>query len=269
LAKKICVVGGGVMGEALARGMIDSGLVKREEVGVSDIDEQRLTHLRKTLGVRTFTENREAVRDAETIIIAVKPDVAGMVLDELREAVTEDQLIISIAAGITIRYVAERLGGKGRVVRVMPNQPCQVGEGASVISPGPGASDADLEWAEKIFKSVGRAVVLDEKHLNAATALNGSGPAYIYLVIEALADGGVREGLPRSAALLLSAQTVLGAAKMVLETGRHPAQLRDMVATPGGTTMAALHSLERDKIRGALINAVSAAKKRADELTPR
>jgi pyrroline-5-carboxylate reductase len=190
----------------------------------------------------------------------------GKLLTEIRPAVGTQHLVVSIAAGITLRQLAEGLGSEQRLVRVMPNTPCLLGASASGFSPGEAATAEDAALVQRLLDAVGRAFRLPEHLLDAVTGLSGSGPAFVYVMIEALSDGGVRVGLPRDVATALAAQTVLGAARMVLETGTHPGALKDMVASPGGTTIAGLHALERGGVRGALMDAVEAATLRATEL---
>jgi pyrroline-5-carboxylate reductase len=199
------------------------------------------------------------------VVLAVKPQKAEAALAEMRSAVSVEKLVISIVTGVRLKVLAEKLGAC-RLVRVMPNTPCLVGQSASAFCLGAGATKDDAELMAKLLGSVGLAVQIEESLLDAVTGLSGSGPAYVYLMIEALADGGVRMGLPRETALRLAAQTVKGAAEMVLSTGEHPGVLRDRVASPGGTTIAGLHVLEMHRVRGALISAVEAATRRATEL---
>jgi pyrroline-5-carboxylate reductase len=203
---------------------------------------------------------------ADVIVLAVKPQQAGNALAQLRGFVTDKHLIVSVAAGVSTAAIAEGLTGGGRIVRVMPNTPCLIGQGASAFSAGRGATDDDCNLVDRLLGSVGRAFRVDEKLLDAVTGLSGSGPAFVYLMIEALSDGGVLAGLPRDTAMALAAQTVAGAAAMVLETGEHPGVLKDRVASPAGTTIAGLAVLEDAGVRGALVRAVEAAARRAVEL---
>ncbi len=266
---RLAFVGGGNMGEALLRGLLAANLVLSKDVCVSDVREDRLAFLRQTYHVRTAANNAEAAKQAEIVLLAVKPQVMPGVLDGLLEAITEDKLVISIAGGISTTFISDRFSCPVRVVRVMPNTPALVLEGMSALARGIHATAEDLEITTRLFEAVGKVVVLDEALLDAVTGLSGSGPAYIFLVIEALADGGVKMGLPREVALALSAQTVRGAARMVQETGKHPEELKDMVASPAGTTIAGLHALEQAGLRAALMNAVEAATHRSRELGKR
>jgi len=264
--KRIAIIGAGNMGYALASGLLRSGLVGREDLSVSDPDESRLDLVREGLGAKTTRSNLECVRDADVIILAVKPSVVPPVLDEISGSVGPSQLVISIAAGVRTSAVEARLPEGVPVVRVMPNTPALVMSGICAVCRGRFASEDHLDAARSIFSSVGDVVAVDERDMDAVTGLSGSGPAYIYVLIEALADGGVKMGLQRDVALRLAAGTVLGAAKMVTELGEHPAVLKDRVVSPGGTTAAGLSVLERRGFRSALIDAVEAATLRSKEL---
>ena len=210
--------------------------------------------------------NVEAAREADIVILSVKPQVIERVLVEITSVVDDRKLVISIAAGIVISRIEKALKDGAHVVRVMPNTPALVLAGAAAIAGGKNATSNDLALAQSIFNSVGRAVIVEEKLMDAVTGLSGSGPAYVFMIIDALSDAGVKAGLPRQLALELAAQTVYGAAKMVLETKEHPGKLRDMVTSPGGTTIEGLHALEKGKLRATLINAVEAATARSREL---
>jgi pyrroline-5-carboxylate reductase len=267
--KRIGFVGGGNMAEALIRGLLAAKLTAPGDILVSDVREDRLAQLTDTYGVRTTTSNAEVAGQTDIILLAVKPQIMGQVLDGLADVVTEGQLIISIAAGVTTMAIAEKLRGPVRVIRVMPNTPALVLEGASALTRGSQATSDDLEVARHLFRAVGKVVVVDESLMDAITGLSGSGPAYIFLIIDALSDAGVKVGLSRDIAQLLAAQTVLGSARMLLETKKHPGELKDMVTSPGGTAIAGLHTLEQGGLRTTLINAVEAATKRSRELGKR
>lgn len=264
---KIGIIGGGAMGGALATGLVKSGAIPQTDLVVSDVSTERLRRLEETLGIHTFQENRPLANEADIVILAVKPDVVAPVMEEIGRILRPEQTVISIAAGVPISIIERHIPQPVPVVRVMPNTPCLIGEGASAYALGSHAGSRDAVRVEAVFTSVGRTVAVKESLLDAVTGLSGSGPAYVYMMVEALADGAVKVGLPRDAALLLSAQTVLGAAKMVLTTGEHPAELKDRVATPGGTTAAGLFVLEQRGLRAALIEAVSAATERSQELS--
>ncbi len=266
MSKKYGFIGAGNMAEALMKGMISSGLCTADDLIASEVVPERRDYMARTLGMVVTTDNVEVVKEAKTIVLAVKPNIVSLVLDELKPLLTADHLVISIAAGVKISFIEAHLNWGVRVVRVMPNQPCLVGASASGFSLGKSAKKEDRDAVQTILDSVGVAFAMDEKLLDAVTGLSGSGPAYIYMVIEALADGGVLAGLPRDVAQTLAAQTVLGAAKTVLETKGHPAQFKDMVSSPGGTTIEAIKVLEESAVRGAFIKAVEAATKRSQEL---
>ena len=259
-------IGTGKMGEALIRGMINAGLVKPERICASDIDEQKLSTMAEELGIVVSCDNLHTLEKADVVVLAVKPQIIRYVLQGIKESIIKEHLFISIAAGVNIDSLADELPGGTRIVRVMPNICATVGEAASAICPGDAATDADVETTRKILDAVGRTVVVDEHLMDAVTGLSGSGPAFIFMIIEALADGGVHQGLDRITAQTLAAQTVLGAAKMILESGQHPGELKDMVTSPGGTTIWGIEALEKRKVRGAVMSAVIAASERSREL---
>lgn len=264
--RTIGFIGAGNMAEAMIRGLLEAKLVTADQVIASDIVETKRQQIRLRYGIQTVTEGRDVGAKASILILAVKPQDMEAALQGIAASVDQAKTIISIAAGITTAFIADRLPAKARIVRAMPNAPALVLAGAAGIAKGEHATTEDLQVAEAIFAAVGKAVVVEEKHLDAVTGLSGSGPAYVFLFIEALADAGVKVGLTRDVAGLLAAQTVLGAARMVLESGRHPAELKDMVASPGGTTIAGLYALERGGLRGTLMEAVEAATIRSREL---
>ena len=266
--KKIAFLGGGNMAEALIKGLLAAGAAKADQIFVTDISSDRLEHLKKTYGIiiQKQKNNRETVEQSGIILLSVKPQVIDRVLEEIAPVADTSKLVISIAAGITIGRMERVLTGKPRVIRVMPNTPALVLAGAAGLAGGKNATGDDLALAQSIFNSVGRSFVVDEKLMDAVTGLSGSGPAYVFEIIDALSDAGVKAGLPRELALELAAQTVYGAAKMVLETKEQPGRLRDMVTSPGGTTIEGLHALEKGKLRATLMNAVEAATARSREL---
>jgi len=266
LNKKIAVVGAGNMGEALVAGLLAAETAAPDEIHATDVVAGRLDRLKSRYGVRVGTDNRAASAWSDIAILAVEPQVLDQVLDDLRPALTEAKLILSVAAGYPIARIAARLTPGVRIVRCMPNTPAVVRAGVSALAWGGNVSAEDERVARAVFESVGRVVVVEERLMDAVTGLSGSGPAYIFLIIEALADGGVKMGLPRGAALDLAAQTVLGAARMALESGEHPGRLKDQVASPGGTTIAGLRELERGRLRATVMEAVEAAAKRSREL---
>jgi pyrroline-5-carboxylate reductase len=260
-------IGSGKMATALIKGMIRAGLAPPGSICASDPLPAARTALQADTGIGIFEANRDVAGGSDVLVLAVKPQNMREVLHDLRPAVTAEHLVVSVAAGVTIAAIDEGLGARGRIVRVMPNTPALVGEGASAYAMGPRTSPEDESLVKTCLESVGRAVRVPESLLDAVTGLSGSGPAFVYLMIEALSDGGVRVGLPRDVATLLAAQTVLGAAMTVRDTGLHPGVLKDQVASPGGTTIAGLHELERGGVRGALIDAVEAAARRSAELS--
>jgi len=264
--KKIGIIGTGKMGDALIRGILNTGTVRSSDIHASDVYELGLERLHKDLGINVSTDNDQTVLNSDIIILAVKPQMLMTVLAGIKDTVTPDKLLISIAAGVSLADIESKLNTGTRVVRVMPNIAVTVAEAASAICPGTGTSLNDAETTLDIFRAVGSAIVVPEHLMDAVTGLSGSGPAFVFPVIEAMADGAVYEGLDRQSALIFAAQTVLGAAKMVLETRTHPAELKDMVTSPGGTTIRGIHALERHGIRAAFMDAVIEASKRSKEL---
>jgi pyrroline-5-carboxylate reductase len=262
---KVGFLGAGRMATALAKGWLRADLLRAGGCRASDPLESARQAFTAETGCPVGADNREVVAASEVLVLAVKPQSMPALLEEIR-SYSGGRLIISIAAGITLRQLTSGLGPNCRLVRVMPNTPCLIGCSASGYSPGNNATTEDIALVDRLLNAVGVAFRLPEHLLDAVTGLSGSGPAFVYLMIEALSDGGVRVGLPRDVATALAAQTVLGAAKMVLETKSHPGVLKDMVASPGGTTIAGLHALERGGVRGALMDAVEAATRRAVEL---
>jgi pyrroline-5-carboxylate reductase len=265
ISKKIAVIGAGQMAEALLGGVLAAHMVDPADVCATDISPERRDLMKRRFGIRVEAANHAVVSFAEVVILAVKPQSLDSVLDDLAPNVS-GKLLVSIVAGASIARIAGRVAAGARIVRVMPNAPALVREGISALAFGPDLNEEDRATARTLFEAVGRVVVVEEHLMSAVTGLSGSGPAYMFMAIEALADGGVKMGLPRSVAELLAAQTVLGAARMILETGEHPGRLKDRVASPGGTTIEGLHQLEIGGMRAALIEAVEAAAKRADEL---
>jgi pyrroline-5-carboxylate reductase len=259
-------LGAGKMATALAEGFVKGGLLKPGKLIASDVIEPARAAFAKETGGKSVASNLEVLKVANVLILAVKPDQVPGVLKEIRSEFTTSHLLISIAAGVTLAKLEEGLGGQARVIRVMPNTPALVGASASAYSLGRFAAEDDGKVAEQLFSSVGVAFRVKESLLDAVTGLSGSGPAYVYSIIEALSDGGVAAGLPREIATKLAAQTVFGAAKMVLETGQHPGTLKDMVTSPGGTTIEGIHELEKAGLRGALMNAVRAATEKSKKL---
>lgn len=262
-------LGAGKMATALARGWLSAGLIAADRSLASDPVPQAREAFRAESGLRVTAANREVVESSDLLVLAVKPQSMAALLAEIRPWLSGRHLIVSIAAGVTLQQLADGLGADRRLIRVMPNTPCLVGASAAGYSPGTAATTDDCALVDRLLNAVGRAFRLPESLLDAVTGLSSSGPAFVYVVIEALSDGGVRVGLPRDVATTLAAQTVLGAAKMVLETGLHTGTLKDQVTSPAGTTIAGLHALERGGLRAALMDAVEAAARRATELGKR
>ncbi|MHC4268377.1 MAG: pyrroline-5-carboxylate reductase [Planctomycetota bacterium] len=266
LKERIGFIGGGKMAEALIKGVLRAKLSSTDEIIVSDVDKKRCQILEEDIGVKTTQENDKVISDADIIILAIKPNVMGKILEELKSNITSKHLVVSIAAGIPLDFIESFLNEGCRAIRVMPNTPCLVGETAAAYAMGKNATLNDGELVGQILNAVGKSFLLEEKQLDAVTGLSGSGPAFIYMVIEALTDGGVKMGLPRDVSTKLAAQTAFGAAKMVLEAGMHIGELKDFVTSPGGTTIEGLHALEKGGIRDALINAVEVATKKSKRL---
>jgi pyrroline-5-carboxylate reductase len=269
LGKKIALLGTGNMAEALVKGLLRAGTAKADEILCTEPRAERREEIAARYGVTVLAGNVEATEQADVVILSVKPQTMEHLLDEIAPAIDHRKLVISIAAGVSIAAIARKLGAGVRIVRTMPNTPALVGAGATALARGAHATDADLEQARALFQAVGTTVIVEEQHLDAVTGLSGSGPAFLFLVIEALADGGVKVGLARPVAMALAAQTVLGAAKLVIETGEHPGRLKDQVTSPGGTAIAGVHALELGGLRAALMGAVEAATKRSRELGER
>jgi pyrroline-5-carboxylate reductase len=265
IEKRIAFVGGGLMAEALIGGLLTGGLCGPEAIWATDPVSARRDRLKEAFGIRVGDRNREAVKSADVVVLAVKPQSLPVVLEEIGSDLA-GRLTVSIVAGAPIRSIQRQAPSADKIIRAMPNQPAVVREGMTALSAGTNLADVDIQAVRVIFEAVGRTVVIEERLMDAVTGLSGSGPAYVFLAIEALADGGVNMGLSRKTAELLAAQTVLGAARMVLESGEHPARLKDRVASPGGTTIAGLHALEQGGFRATLMGAVDAATRRSQEL---
>ena len=263
--KNIGFLGAGNMAGALIRALLEAH-IEPSRILASDVREDRLDHLRKQYGIGVTDDNAAVVQFADVLVLAVKPQVIDQVLPVIGENLRKTTVVVSILAGVRLAALEARLPPGSRLVRTMPNTPAMVLAGATAISAGRHASKEDMQTARALFDTVGRTVTLDETLLDAATGLSGSGPAYVMLMIEALADGGVKVGLHRETALLLAAQTVYGSAKLLLDTGEHPGRLKDMVTSPGGTAIAGPHTLESGGLRRTLMDAVESATQRAAEL---
>jgi len=265
--KIVGIIGTGNMGEILIRGLVHSGRVKKSDILASDLDRERLAAIEKAYGTRTMSSNAELVKKASLVILAVKPQNVDPLLEELAGSSHEHHVFVSIVAGVTTERLAERMHPRSGVIRAMPNAPASVQAGITALCPGRNVSPEDLGRVEAIFGCIGKTVILqNEALMDVVTGLSGSGPAFVFMFIESLSDAGVQLGISRKEASLLAAQTVYGAAKMLLETGKHPSELKDIVATPGGTTFAGLKMLEKCSFRSTLMEAVEAATRRSREL---
>lgn len=264
--KEITIIGGGKMGSIIAQGLITQKIVPAKDIVVTDIDAARLKYLHSSLKVKTSNNNEGAVKNSDIIILAVKPQNMAATLNEISAVVNKSKVVVSIAAGITTKFIEKLLGKGVRVVRVMPNTPALVGEGAAAVTAGSSAKTNDVKITRTIFNAVGISVEVKEKLMDAVTGLSGSGPAYFFLIIEALIEAGLQTGLSRSMAKQLATQTMLGAARLCMESDKEPAQLREMVTSPNGTTFAGLKIFEEKNIRGIIVAAVKAATKRSKEL---
>lgn len=263
--KTVGFLGAGNMAGALIKGLVGSGVVPAERIWGSDVREERVAELTRQHQIHATTDNAALLAACDVVVLSVKPQVVDRVLPIVAQHLRKDALVISVAAGVSLAAMEARLPG-ARVIRTMPNTAAIALAGATAIARGTHADDADMKVARTLFEAVGRVTVLDESLLDAVTGLSGSGPAYIMLIIEALADGGVKVGLHRETALMLAAQTVFGSAKLLLDTGMHPGALKDMVTSPGGTAIAGLHTLEAGGLRRTLIDAVEAATLRSEQL---
>ena len=257
--KDLGIIGIGKIGSTLLKRLLISKSIDKNRIIIYDINSTKLNQVSKEYGVDSAKDNSELVKSSKFILIAVIPQVIDDVLKEISSLVNSSKIVISIAAGVSINHINNYINEGIGIARVMTNIPALVGEAATGLSSNKYVAPMDLEYIKKIFEAVGIVVELEEKHLDAITGLSGSGPAYIFIIIEALADGGVKMGLPRDISQKMAAQTVLGAAKLILETSKHPGELKDMVSTPGGTTITAIHELESAKLRATLIRAVEAA----------
>lgn len=265
---KIAIIGAGKMGEAIVSGLLKSGVYRPQDIQAFEIIESRRKYVTQTYKVECLDDVKKAATFGDITIIAVKPGDVGKVLEQIGPAMKPGKILVSIAAGVTLEFLRKYLPKNVPVVRVMPNLACFVREGMITFCPSENTREEELKTVNETLGLLGRVMRLDEKYLNLATGLVGSGPAYIYLIIDALADAGLRLGLPKDISVVLAAQTTLGAAKMVVETGEHPAKLKDMVVTPAGTTIEGLLELERGGLRALLISAVTKAAERAKELQP-
>ncbi len=263
---RVAILGAGKIGTILMQAMLQKGLLSKALIHATVQHAEKAESLNNDLGIEVGTDNAEAVRQSQIVFVCVKPQTVAQVMEEIASVTTPDKIVISVAASVPTDYMEKRLKGEIPVIRAMPNTPAMLGAGMTAICGGKYASAEDVELARSLFETVGRTVVVDEKHMDAITGLSASGPAFIYIILESLAEAGVKVGLPRNLATQLAAQTALGASRMVLETGHHPALLKDAVTTPAGCTIDGILELEEGKLRVTLIKAVVKAAQRAREL---
>ncbi len=264
--KKIGFIGAGVMGKAIIGGLIESGFVKKENIFASEINQELANKVSNELGIIASTDNKKISSDSDILFICTKPFIIKNILEEIKNNINEKTLIISIAAGVSSETIENCINKPVPVIRTMPNTPVLVKEGMVALCRGKHVTDEHIKLAQGLFEQIGKCIEVPEKLINAVTGISGSGPAFMYLIIDALADGGVKKGLPKKTAIEMAAQTALGAAKMVLETGKHPAVLKDEVTTPGGTTIAGLMTMEERGVRSALARTVQNTVEMADKL---
>lgn len=256
---KIGFIGCGNMARAMIKGVLSAGLTAGENIYATDSSQEVLSSMEKNYGINTLMDNKQLVVNVDIVIFAVKPNILDSVIDEIKDNIGEDLLLVSIAAGKTIATIEKSFGKKIKLVRTMPNSGVQVGEGMSAICSNSNVSESELRLVVDIFNSFGKTELLEEKYFDGITAVSGSSPACVYMFIEALADAAVRTGIPRNKAYTIAAQTLLGSAKTVLETGKHPGELKDMVCSPAGTSIEAVYQLENGNFRGTIMKAIEAA----------
>ncbi len=266
MERKIGFIGAGKMAQAMIAGILKSNMIAKENVMASASTEKTLNHIEQTYGIPTSLKNVNVARFADILILAVAPDLHSDVIEEIKQDINKNAIIVTIAAGITLNDLERLFGFQVKAVRTMPNTPSQVGEGMSVMCGNESLSEAEMNEVERLFYCFGKTERLDEKLMDAVPAISGSSPAYVYMLIEAMADGGVLQGIPRDKAYRLAAQAVLGAAKMVLETGQHPGALKDDVCTPGGSTIEAVITLEKEHFRGSIMAAMESCTKKVENL---
>ncbi|WP_000360698.1 pyrroline-5-carboxylate reductase [Bacillus wiedmannii] len=265
--KQIGFIGCGNMGMAIIGGMLNKKIVSANNIICSDLNTKNLKHANEKYGLTTTTDNNEVAKNADILILSIKPDLYASVINEIKEVIKNDVIVVTIAAGKSIKSTEDAFGKKVKVVRVMPNTPALVGEGMSALCPNEMVTEKDLEDVLNIFNSFGQSEIVSEKLMDVVTSVSGSSPAYVYMIIEAMADAAVLDGMPRNQAYKFAAQAVLGSAKMVLETGMHPGELKDMVCSPGGTTIEAVATLEEKGLRTAIISAMQRCTQKSVELS--
>jgi pyrroline-5-carboxylate reductase len=265
-SKKIAIVGGGNMGMALASGILQTKWATPDRIMIAEPLKEKIEKAKSAHGIKASHSNLEAATWADVVLLSIKPQIMSHVLDEIKPAMKDSKLLISVAAGVTTAQIEKKVGGKVPVIRAMPNIAAVVREAATAICPGKYATPEDLKTARHIFESVGIVVDVDEDLMDAVTGLSGTGPMYVFQILEGLSDAGVKVGLSRDTANTLAVQTLIGSSKLIKETKEHPAKLKDLVTSPGGTAISALHSLERNGLKAMLIDAVEVASKRSSEL---
>lgn len=267
MQKKLGFIGCGNMGKAMIGGILKAKIFSPENIMVADIDENNLSEAKKAYNINTTTKNTDVAKIADILILSIKPNIYSKVIDEIKDYIKDDVIIVTIAAGINLQKTEQLFGRQIKIIRAMPNTPALVGEGMTALCPNSKVSKQELQDIINIFESFSKTEVVKETLMNIVTSIAGSSPAYVYMFIEAMADGAVLDGMPREQAYKFAAQTVLGSAKMVLETGLHPGQLKDMVCSPGGTTIAAVAALEKEGFRNAVISAVKACTRKSIEMS--
>ncbi|MED3397782.1 pyrroline-5-carboxylate reductase [Bacillus wiedmannii] len=265
--KQIGFIGCGNMGMAMIGGMLNKKIVSANNIICSDLNTMNLKNASEKYGLTTTTDNNEVAKNADILILSIKPDLYASIINEIKEVIKNDVIVVTIAAGKSIKSTEETFAKKLKVVRVMPNTPALVGEGMSALCPNEMVTEKDLEDVLNIFNSFGQTEIVSEKLMDVVTSVSGSSPAYVYMIIEAMADAAVLDGMPRNQAYKFAAQAVLGSAKMVLETGIHPGELKDMVCSPGGTTIEAVATLEEKGLRTAIISAMQRCTQKSVELS--
>jgi len=266
MERKIGFIGCGNMGAALIRGIVGSKLVPAPDIHVFDVDRAKLAALQEETGIQVAKGNREVVENSDIIILAIKPNLLSTVLEPVKDAFGENKVLVSILAGIPIKSFKNIIGENARIIRTMPNTPALIGEGMTLLSSGDTVSEQETADVRSLFECVGKTEMLDEKLMNEVIALTSSSPAYVFMFIEAMADAAVLSGIPRALAYRLAAQAVQGSAKMVLETGKHPGELKDQVCSPGGTTIEAVYTLEKNGFRHGVMEAMNDCTRKAREM---
>lgn len=267
MSKKIGFIGCGNMAKAIIKGIIGSGIFEAENIMASDISIDKLEEIKEELGIKITDDNIYVARNSDYIILSIKPNMYSKIVDQIKNDIKVDSIIITIAAGITLEKTENNFGKEIKLIRVMPNTPALVGEGMSALCPNSNIKTDELNEVKNIFNSFGKSEIVEEKYMNAVTALTGSSPAIVYTFIEALADGAVLNGISRDIAYKMASQAVLGSAKMVIQTGKHPGELKDAVCSPGGTTIEAMYSLEKNSFRGTIIESINKCVEKADKMS--